>query len=86
MKAKYFFLIPLKLFFENEANILIKQLQSYSVIDLKKIMKISDNLSKLNYDRFQNFDLNSEDSAPAVLLLREMFIRDYKQIIFQKIL
>ena len=68
MKTKYFFLIRLKLFFEKEANILIKQLQSYSVVDLKKIMKISDNLSKLNYDRFQNFDLNSEDSAPAVLL------------------
>ena len=61
-------------------------MQSYSVVDLKKIMKISDNLSKLNYDRFQNFDLNSEDSAPAVLLLREMFIKVYKLIIFQKIL
>ena len=59
-----------KVIFEKEANILIKQLQSYSVVDLKKIMKISDNLSKLNYDRFQNFDLNSEDSAPAVLLFK----------------
>ena len=59
-----------KVIFEKEAKILIKQLQSYSVVDLKKIMKISDNLSKLNYDRFQNFDLNSEDSAPAVLLFK----------------
>ena len=59
-----------KVIFEKEANILIKQLQSYNVVDLKKIMKISDNLSKLNYDRFQNFDLNSEDSAPAVLLFK----------------
>ena len=59
-----------KVIFEKEANILIKQLQSYSVVDLKKIMKISDNLSKLNYERFQNFDLNSEDSAPAVLLFK----------------
>ena len=59
-----------KVLFEKEANILIKQLQSYSVVDLKKIMSISDNLSKLNYYRFQNFDLNSEDSAPAVLLFK----------------
>ena len=59
-----------KVIFEKEANILIKQLQSYSVVDLKKIMNISDNLSKLNYDRFQNFDLNSDDSLPAVLLFK----------------
>ena len=56
--------------FLNETKYLIKELQKYSLIEIKKMMNISDKLALLNYERFQNWDLNSSDVMPAILLFK----------------
>ena len=33
-------------------------------------MGLSDNLSKLNYDRFQNFDLKADSLCPAIFMFQ----------------
>ncbi len=49
---------------------LVKELKKLSTDDLSKLMGISDNLSKLNYDRFQSFStpFNQENSKPAIFI------------------
>ena len=56
--------------FLNETKYLIKELQKYSLIEIKKMMNISDKLALLNYERFQNWDLCSSDVMPAILLFK----------------
>ena len=56
--------------FLNETKYLIKELQKYSLIKIKKMMNISDKLALLNYERFQNWDLDSSDVMPAILLFK----------------
>ena len=56
--------------FLNETKYLIKELQKYSLIEIKKMMNISDKLALLNYERFQNWDLDSSDVMPAILLFK----------------
>ncbi len=47
--------------FKKEAAQLISELQSLSVSDISILMSLSDNLSQLNYDRFQNFKKSYTD-------------------------
>ena len=56
--------------FLNEAKYLVNQLRDYSVLEIKKLMGLSDNLAKLNYQRFQNWNLNSKDINPAVYMFQ----------------
>ena len=56
--------------FLNETKYLIKELQKYSLIEIKKMMNISDKLALLNYERFQKWDLDSSDVMPAILLFK----------------
>lgn len=48
--------------FINEAEILIKELRKYDVAKISKVMRISHELSEINYERFQkwNTDLDNE--------------------------
>ena len=54
--------------FADETNHLVEVLQTKSKNDISQLMSISDNLAKLNYDRFQEFDTNADSSKarPAI--------------------
>jgi cytoplasmic iron level regulating protein YaaA (DUF328/UPF0246 family) len=58
------------LYFVKEVEKLIKELKNLSIADLEKLMSVSNNLAKINYQRFLEFkktyDLNN--SKPALLL------------------
>ena len=62
--------LPLKdvseLQFSNEAKYLVKELKNYQVNDIKKLMGLSDNLAQLNYERYQQWDLNSDQVNAAI--------------------
>jgi len=62
--------LPLKdvseLQFSNEAKYLVKELKNYKVTDIKKLMGLSDNLAQLNYERYQQWDLNSDQVNAAI--------------------
>ncbi len=51
-------------YFNKEADQLVQILKKYSVKDLSKLMKLSDKLSELNCQRFQDYKKN--DSRPAI--------------------
>ena len=52
--------------FLNETKYLIGQLKGYKVNEIKQLMGLSDNLAKLNHERYQQFDLKSEKVNPAI--------------------
>ncbi|MFY0692996.1 MAG: peroxide stress protein YaaA [Paracoccaceae bacterium] len=55
--------------FQSDANDLAAVARDLSVADLQKLMKISENLAKLNAERFQTFEAAStpENAKPAAL-------------------
>ncbi len=56
--------------FLDDSKILIKQLKKFSCEDLAKLMKISEKLSVLNYQRFQDFKapFTIQNSKPAIFV------------------
>ena len=66
--------LPLKdvseLQFSNEAKYLVKELKNYKVNDIKKLMGLSDNLAQLNYERYQQWDLNSDQVNAALYMFQ----------------
>jgi len=54
--------------FLEETNYLIKELKTYSVIDIKILMKLSYKLAQLNWQRFQ--DWNSEGIGQALFMFK----------------
>ena len=66
--------LPLKdvseLQFSNEAKYLVKELKNYKVTDIKKLMDLSDNLAQLNYERYQQWDLNSDQVNAAIYMFQ----------------
>ncbi len=56
--------------FLNETKYLIGQLKDYNVNEIKKMMGLSDNLAKLNHERYQQFDLKSEKVNPAIYMFQ----------------
>lgn len=56
--------------FLDDSNILIDELKKISPPELSKLMKISDKLSELNYERYQNFQtpFNNKNSKPAIFV------------------
>ncbi len=58
--------------FHNEIIELIKVLKKTSIDELKSLMNISENLAKLNYDRYHKFENNftKENSKPAILIFK----------------
>jgi len=56
--------------FLNETKYLIEQLKDYKVNEIKQLMGLSDNLAKLNHERYQQFDLKSEKVNPAIYMFQ----------------
>ena len=54
--------------FFKETNDLIKELKTYTVSDIKILMKLSDNLAQLNWQRFQ--DWNTKDLGQALFMFK----------------
>ena len=54
--------------FLKETNYLLKELKTYMVSDIKSLMKLSDNLAQLNWQRFQNW--NSKDVGQALFMFK----------------
>ena len=54
--------------FLEETKYLVKELKTYTVSDLKSLMKLSDNLAQLNWQRFQ--DWNTKDLGQALFLFK----------------
>ena len=54
--------------FLKETKYLVDELKSYSVDEIKMLMKLSDNLAQLNWQRFQ--DWNTQDAGQAILLFQ----------------
>lgn len=52
-------------FFEMEKNKLLQNLKKFSVKNFQELMEISENLAKLNFQRYQNF--NEQPLRPAIL-------------------
>ena len=50
---------------KEKAMKLARQMKKCSVDEIKKMMKLSDNLAKLNFDRYQDF-MHKTKSAPAI--------------------
>ena len=46
----------------------MKELQNYTVNDIKKLMGLSDALAQLNYERYQEWDLNSDQVNAAIYM------------------
>jgi len=61
---------------------LIKEFKNYSSKDLAKLMKISENLANLNYDRFQNFNKQKDRQALFTFkgdVYKDIEIENYSQ-------
>ena len=56
--------------FSNEAKYLVKELKNYKANDIKKLMGLSDNLAQLNYERYQQWDLNSDQVNAAIYMFQ----------------
>ena len=54
--------------FLKETNYLVKELKNYTVSDIKSLMKLSDNLAQLNWQRFQ--DWNTKDVGQALFMFK----------------
>ena len=59
-----------KFYFQKEVDYLISELKEYSVSEIKKLMNLSDNLSHLNFDRFQNWNLKSDKVCPSIYMFQ----------------
>ena len=59
-----------KFYFQKEVDYLISELKEYSVSEIKKLMNLSDNLSHLNFDRFQNWNLKSDKVCPSIYMFK----------------
>ena len=59
-----------KFYFQKEVDYLINELKEYSVSEIKKLMNLSDNLSHLNFDRFQNWNLKSDKVCPSIYMFQ----------------
>ena len=56
--------------FSNEAKYLVKELKSYKANDIKKLMGLSNNLAQLNYERYQQWELNSDQVNAAIYMFQ----------------
>ena len=55
--------------FLKKTDSLIKKLINLSLVELRKTMKISDSLTRLNYERYKNFSKNDEKNIkPAIFM------------------
>jgi len=69
-----------KIRFKKESNELLSVLKQLSDSDIKKLMKISNNLSQLNFERFQNMDLAKMQKVakPSLLVFNGAVFQNMK--------
>ena len=60
--------IGTSILFLKETNYLVKELKSYSINDIKSLMNLSENLAKLNWQRFQSW--NTKDVGQALFMFK----------------
>lgn len=58
---------PTKPAFENKAKQIAKSFKKLSTTELKKLMSISDDLARLNYDRYQQWGHNPDEHKRAAI-------------------
>ncbi len=68
LSTDYFTIEGTPILFIKEARYLIDELKSYSVDEVKGLMKLSDNLAQLNWQRFQ--DWNTKEVGQALLMFK----------------
>ena len=56
--------------FLDETKYLVSQLRNYNVDEIKTMMNLSDNLASLNYQRFQQWNLESNNVIPAIYMFQ----------------
>ena len=71
-------------FFVNDTNSLVSKLKKLKFDNLKKLMKISDSLTELNLQRFQDFNSYDNVFKPAGFLLVVIPSTDYQLDHYQK--
>ena len=59
-----------KFHFDKEVKYLVNELKEYNLSDIKNLMGLSDNLSKLNYDRYQKWNLKADNLCPAIFMFQ----------------
>ena len=59
-----------KFHFDKEVKYLVNELKEYNLSDIKNLMGLSDNLSKLNYDRYQKWNLKADSLCPAIFMFQ----------------
>ena len=71
MKKRFYLITKSsKFYFQKEVDYLINELKEYSVSEIKKLMNLSDNLSHLNFDRFQKVNLKSDKVCPSIYMFQ----------------
>ena len=56
--------------FLDETKYLVSQLRNYNVDEIKTMMNLSDNLASLNYQRFQQWNLEYNNVIPAIYMFQ----------------
>lgn len=56
--------------FLNETQYLVSELKKYNVDDIQKLMGLSYNLAKINYERYQQWSLKSQQVNPAIFMFQ----------------
>ena len=56
--------------FSYETKYLVEQLRDYKVNEIKEMMNLSDNLARLNYQRYQQWGLDSEEVNSAIYMFQ----------------
>ena len=67
---------PSSPYFSKETNYLINKLRELTKTQIKKMMKLSDNLSNLNYDRYKSFRYLLKIIIMPYLFLTEILSKD----------
>lgn len=49
----------------NKTSVLLSELQKCKMVDIQKMMKLSDKLAQLNFERYQEFEMTA-DKSPAI--------------------
>ena len=55
-------------YFKSQTNFLVNKLKNLSIIEIKSLMTLSDNLSTLNFERYKNFSENSKYINNAIFV------------------
>jgi len=59
-----------KIEFLNETKYLVNELKKYNLDDLQKLMGLSDSLAKINFERYKQWSLKSQQVSPAIFMFQ----------------